>query len=333
MKSNISKHHYGGQLIMLRFLLFVTVILCCCTNCFATFSIIARTSDGEMGIAVASRVLAVGSQVGWAEADVGVVARQADLNMGYGPRALELLRSGMDAQKVLERLLAEHPSSSHQIAIIDAKGNIAVSTGPDALNWHGEKKGQDYSVQGNVLVGPQVIEAMARAFEQTKGPLPERLFTALKAGDDAGGDRRGRQSAYMLVVKKKGGFGVDNDRVVDIRVDDTSKPIPELRRLLNIQMAWNLAWAEGKPMSEGKFEEAKALAAQALAYVPDNSYFQFDMGFLSYLTGNRTEALHHFQKARQMDPLFTEVWNSYKLDPTLKPVFDDQKFVEQVFAK
>ncbi len=232
---------------------------------------------------------------------------------------------------MLDRLLVEHPSSAHQIAVVDARGNIAVSTGPEALKWHGHKKGANYSVQGNVLVGPQVIEAMARAFEQAQGPLAERLFAALKAGDDAGGDRRGRQSASMLVVKKKGGFGQDNDREVCITVDDHPNPVPELRRLLNVQLAWNLSWSEGPLITAGKIQEARTLARQALAFVPDNSYFHIDLGFLTYLTGQREEALRHFQEARRMDKHFADVWDTYRGEAAFKSVFEDRELVEKVF--
>jgi uncharacterized Ntn-hydrolase superfamily protein len=282
---------------------------------------------------VASRVLAVRMQVGWAEPDVGIVARQADLNLGYGPRAIELLRKGLGAQEVVEQLLREHPSSSHQIAIIDAQGHVAVSTGPEALDWKGHRKGPDYSVQGNVLVGPEVIDAMARAFEQSKGSLAERLFVALKAGDDAGGDRRGRQSAYILVVKKNGGFGEGNDHVVDVSVDDHPNPIPELRRLLNVQFAWKTESDAFNALDAGQLERAKSLGAQAVALAPDNSYMYFSLGFIAYLAGSRAEALSHFQKAREMDPRFSEVWNTYKGAPALKPVFDDAEFVAKVFGR
>jgi uncharacterized Ntn-hydrolase superfamily protein len=316
-----------------RILLVAAAVIIWSHPAFATFSIIARDpATGEMGIAVASRVLAVRMQVGWAEPGVGIVARQADLNLLYGPRAIELLEKGLAAQQVIEQLLREHPSSAHQIAIIDAQGHVAVSTGPDALDWKGHKKGNDYSVQGNVLVGPKVIEGMADAFEKSTGPLAERLFAALKAGDDVGGDRRGRQSAYLLVVKKNGGFGTGNDHVVDVSVDDHPNPVPELRRLLNVQLAWNAESDAFAALEAGEVERAGRLAAQAAALAPDNSYMHIALGFITYVAGRRDEALTHFQKARRMDPRFSEVWDTYKGGPLLKRVFEDREFVDKVFG-
>ena len=202
----------------------------------ATFSIVARDpATGELGLAIASRVLAVRTSGSIAEADVGVVARQADWDTRYARRAMDLLRSGMSAPDALRTLFEERPSTTLQIAIVDAHGRVAAATGPNALEWKGHKTGINYSVQGNVLVGPEVLDAMARAFEKTTGPLAERLFAALRAGDAAGGDRRGRQSAHLLVVRKNGGYAAGDDRVVDVAVDDHKEPLNELRRLLNIQ--------------------------------------------------------------------------------------------------
>jgi uncharacterized Ntn-hydrolase superfamily protein len=226
-----------------------TIILAVCLVLFtarpatATFSIVAiDPRNGDLGIAVASRYFAVGAVVPWAEADVGAVATQATVNVGYGPRALELMKAGLTAQEVLDRLLEEDSfpgKSGRQIAIVDGKGNIAVFTGSGAADWKGHRKGDTYSVQGNILAGPEVLEAMSRAFEGATGELPEKLYAALKAGEDAGGDRRGRQSASMLVVRKNGGRNVNNDRYVFINVDDHPDPMTELRRLLTIQMSLN----------------------------------------------------------------------------------------------
>jgi uncharacterized Ntn-hydrolase superfamily protein len=203
----------------------------------ATFSIIARDpATGELGVAIASRVLAVRTSGSTAEADVGVVARQADWDTRYARRAIELLRTGMPASEVLRTLLEERPSKTLQIAIVDAQGRVAAATGADTLDWKGHKTGASYSVQGNLLAGPGVLDAMARAFEQTAGRLAERLFAALRAGEAAGGDRRGRQSAHLLVVRKNGGYAVGDDRVVDVAVDDHEEPLTELRRLLDLQL-------------------------------------------------------------------------------------------------
>jgi uncharacterized Ntn-hydrolase superfamily protein len=205
-----------------------------------TFSIVGYDpANQDWGVAVASKYFSVGAVVPWAEAGTGAVATQANVNVGYGPRGLELLRQGLEAKDVLAKLLAEDTfegKDGRQVSIIDRHGNIAAYTGPKAPEWAGDRQGKTWSAQGNILVGPQVIEAMGRAFESTSGELAEKLFAALKAGDDAGGDRRGRQSASLLVVRRGGGRNINNDRYIYLNVDDNPQPIPELRRLLDINL-------------------------------------------------------------------------------------------------
>src|SRR5229473_6800151 len=208
----------------------------------STFSIVAiDPANGDMGVAVASRYFSVGSVVPWALAGVGAVATQANVNVGYGPRGIDLLRRGLSAPEVLRKLLEEDTfegKDGRQVAIVDAQGRIAAYTGPNAPHWAGDRQGKTWSAQGNILAGPQVPEAMGRAFDSTPGELAEKLFAALKAGDDAGGDSRGRQSASMLVVRKQGGRNINNDRYVYVNVDDNPNPFPELRRLLNLNLAY-----------------------------------------------------------------------------------------------
>src|ERR1039457_1422068 len=169
-----------------------------------TFSIVAYDpATGDCGVTVASKYFSVGAVVPWAEAGTGCIATQANVNVGYGPRGLELLRQGLAARQVIDKLLADDTfpgKDGRQVAVIDDQGNVAAFTGPNAPNWAGDRQGKTWSAQGNILVGPQVPEAMGRAFEAIQGDLAERLFAALKAGDDAGGDSRGKQSASMLVV-------------------------------------------------------------------------------------------------------------------------------------
>src|ERR1041384_4547811 len=194
----------------------------------STFSIVAiDPQTGEMGVAVASRYFSVGSVVPWAMADVGAVATQANVNVGYGQQALDLLRQGLTAQEVLKKILADDKfegKDGRQVAIVDAKGNVAAYPGPNAPKWAGDRQGKTWSAQGNILAGPQVPEAMGRAFESTPGELAEKLYAALKAGDEAGGDVRGHQSASMLVVRKQGGRNLNNDRYIYINVDDSPQP-------------------------------------------------------------------------------------------------------------
>ena len=284
----------------------VIVTLLTATPASATFSIVAfDPATGDLGVAVASRVFGVGNHVPWAEAGVGAIATQAAMNGGYGPRGLELLRQGLTAEQVLERLLAEDKFDrleGRQVAIIDAKGNIAVHTGPAANEWKGHIKGATFTVQGNILAGPHVAEAMARAFESATGELAERLYAALKAGDDAGGDRRGRQSASILVVRKGGGSSLNNDRLCYINVDDNSDPLLELARLLPLQLAWSLSGKRGPLVQQGALDQAMILADKLVRWAPRNGSHRIHQGFIAYLTGNKPKALEAFRRAMELDP-------------------------------
>lgn len=209
----------------------------------ATFSVLGfDPATGEVGVAVQSRVFSVGSGVVWGKANVGVVATQAVVDVGYGPRALELLEDGEPPSRVVERILAEDPDprpvrwgkAGRQFAVMDAQGNVAVHTGEEAPEWSGHEVGRYVSAQGNILVGPEVVSAMVKAFGQSQGHLSYRLLAALEAGQAAGGDRRGMQSAAMLIVKEDGGVWLNNDVVLRLQVDDHEQPIRELRRLVEI---------------------------------------------------------------------------------------------------
>lgn len=209
----------------------------------ATFSILGYDpATGEMGAAVQSRVFSVGNGVLWAEAGVGVVATQAIVDVSYGPQALRLLASGLDASETVAALLRNDPNpdpvgwpvEGRQVAVMDASGHVAVHTGPRATAWSGHRVGRHVAAQGNILAGPEVVDAMVQAFESTKGHLSLRLQAALEAGQAAGGDTRGMQSAAMLVVKEKGGVWLNNDVVLRLQVDDHPSPITELRRLVEL---------------------------------------------------------------------------------------------------
>jgi len=203
---------------------------------FCTFSIVAfDPTNGDLGVAVQSKFLAAGAVVPWAQANVGAIATQSWANTTYGPKGLELLQKGLSAQEVVEALIAEDEGRDlRQVGIVDAQGNAAAYTGKDCFEWAGHIVGPNYACQGNILAGPQVVEAMAKAFEESEGELAHRLVAALEAGQEAGGDRRGQQSAALLVVREKGGYGGFNDRYVDLRVDDHPEPIRELKRLLSL---------------------------------------------------------------------------------------------------
>jgi uncharacterized Ntn-hydrolase superfamily protein len=202
----------------------------------ATFSIVARDpSNGDLGVAVQSKFLAVGAVVPWARAEVGAVATQALANIGYGPEGLALLEQGMPAPDVLNQLLAADEERDHrQVGIVDYEGRVAAHTGPACHHWAGHVIGDGFCCQGNLLAGEAVVSQMAEAFTTTQGELAERLVAALEAGQSAGGDRRGRQSAAVFVARKGGSYGGLLDRYIDLRVDDHPEPIKELQRILQL---------------------------------------------------------------------------------------------------
>lgn len=204
----------------------------------ATFSVVGYDPDAkEWGVAVASKFLAVGSVVPWVEADAGAVATQSFANVAYGPKGLELLRKGKSAEETIKELTEpDEGREQRQVGIVDRDGTATTFTGKKCQPWAGGKTGKHYACQGNILTGPEVVDAMAKAFEESKGPLAWRLMAALEAGDKAGGDKRGRQSAAIYVARKKGGYAGGNDRYIDFRVDDHKEPIPELARILELRL-------------------------------------------------------------------------------------------------
>ncbi|HET6877434.1 MAG TPA: DUF1028 domain-containing protein [Jatrophihabitans sp.] len=202
-----------------------------------TFSIVARSDDGESwGVAVASKFLAVGQVVPAAHAGVGALATQAEANVAWKPAGMSLLQEGMPARQVVQRLVDEDEKSAHrQIGVVDATGGSATHTGGECLDWAGGIAEPGVAIQGNILVGSRVVEAMKQSWDATGGqPLAHRLLASLAAGDAAGGDRRGRQSAALLVVRDGAGYGGLDDVAVDLRVDDHVEPVTELARLLDL---------------------------------------------------------------------------------------------------
>lgn len=201
-----------------------------------TFSIVAYDPDNdEWGVGVASKFLAVGSMVPWARAGVGAVATQAWGNPNYGPDGLDLLEQDKSPEETIKILTEADPRGEfRQLGIIDKEGNTASFTGDQCLDWAGSKEGKNYSVQGNILAGREVVDSMADTFENTKGKLADRLISALEAGQEAGGDIRGKQAAALFVVKENAGINGLDDRYIDLRVDDHQIPIKELKRLLQL---------------------------------------------------------------------------------------------------
>lgn len=200
----------------------------------ATFSIAAAdVHTGEVGVAVQSRFLAVGAAVPWVTADAGAIATQSLANTSYGPRGLELLRGERTPEQTMALLLADDPQrEERQVGIVDRFGRSATFTGQHCSDYAGGLCGPGFACQGNILAGPNVVRALADTFEATTRSLADRLLAALSAGQEAGGDRRGMQSAALYIAKPQGGYGGFNDRYIDLRVDDHPQPIEELARLL-----------------------------------------------------------------------------------------------------
>ena len=219
----------------------------------STFSIVAcDLATQAWGVAVASKFPAVGAVVPWARAEMGAVATQSYANTSYGPRGLEMMGQGLSAEETLAKLLADDEERElRQVGLVDAAGIAATFTGADCHDWAGGLTGPGYAIQGNILTGENVVAAMQNAFLQTAGSLPARLYAALYAGDRAGGDRRGRQSASIYVAKPKGGYGGFIDRWIDYRVDDHPDPVPRLGELLELH---ELFFGESDPKDRAAIE-------------------------------------------------------------------------------
>jgi len=231
-----------------------------------TFSICAfDPSTKELGIAVQSKFLAVGAVVPWARAGVGAIATQSWANTSYGPRGLELLATGLAPDEVSRRLIADDADrEKRQFGIVDASGRAATYTGTECFEWAGGVVGVGYCAQGNILAGPQVVEGLARGFETATGSLADRLVAALQSGQRGGGDRRGMQSASLLVVKEKGGYGGFNDRYIDLNVDDHPRPIDELGRLLGLyKLYFRIGPATTRAIDDALRSELDAILARS----------------------------------------------------------------------
>jgi uncharacterized Ntn-hydrolase superfamily protein len=202
----------------------------------ATYSIVACDLEAEQwGVSVQSKFLSVGSVVPWAEPHAGAIATQAYANPRYGPNGLELLRQGLSAQEVVDRLTSEDDGRDHrQLGVVDSQGRSASYTGSECMDWAGGRTGGGYAAQGNILVSKETVDALAETFESSSGPLAERLIDCLAAAQEAGGDSRGQQSSALLVVERDGGYARMSDVVVELRVEDHERPIEELRRIYKL---------------------------------------------------------------------------------------------------
>jgi uncharacterized Ntn-hydrolase superfamily protein len=270
----------------------------------ATFSIVGRDpASGEIGVAVASRFFSVGSVVPWARAGAGGVATQASANTTFGPRGLDLLQQGLQADEVLKVLLRNDPDPSRrQVGIVAADGSSVTYSGPGCTPWAGGRSGPNYAIQGNILAGEAVVTAMETAFLETKGTLARRLYAALLAGDAHGGDSRGKESAALVVVKEGAGYAGYSDRAIDLRVDDHPEPFRELGRLLDIG-EMNYAWNEGWTLfTRKKYDEALAAQERAAGLAPSNPEVLYDLGVIRLAAGRVPSALDALEKALTLNP-------------------------------
>jgi uncharacterized Ntn-hydrolase superfamily protein len=276
-----------------------------------TFSIVAADLEaGEVGCAVQSKYFAVGSVVPWAAAGIGAVATQAAGVAAYGRRALDDLARGASPQDALERVLDDDEGrETRQLGIVAADGRAAAFTGRECLDWAGHRVGAGFAVQGNILAGEGVVAAMERAFEETVGPLVERLVAALEAGQAAGGDRRGQQSAAVVVervgARSESRDGVD--RICDLRVEDHPEPIAELRRLVGIWTSWDAARRAYRLSEQGRHLEAVAAMRRMLDRDPDDAMSLYNVACFESLAGARDEALAHLRRAVAVDPSYREL--------------------------
>jgi uncharacterized Ntn-hydrolase superfamily protein len=245
----------------------------------STFSIVAYDPQAQAwGIAVASKFLAVGSVVPWARAEIGAVATQSYANTSFGPRGLDFMEAGLSASQALERLLEEDPERElRQVGLVDRQGGSVTYTGKSCYSWAGGIASQNFAAQGNILAGEQVVSALVETFTKTNGDIPHRLLAALLAGDRAGGDRRGRQSAAIYVVKSKGGYGGFNDRWVDYRVDDHPNPILRLGELLELHdLYFSKSHESDQVILEGEVLIHLQMIMSRLGYYQDQPSHQYD---------------------------------------------------------
>ena len=290
-----------------------------------TFSIVAGdTITGELGIAVASRFFAVGSVVPWAKAGVGAVATQSYANTTFGWRGLELMDKGVTAQEAIDIMLRRDDNpGQRQVGVVAADGNSATYTGDGCLHWAGGRNGPGYAVQGNILTGEDVVNAMEKAYLETEGTIADRLYAALIAGESKGGDSRGKQSAAILVVREGAGYGGYTDRAIDIRVDDHPEPFKELGRLLQIaQMnyAWNDAWTL---FTKKQYEQALPPMERAAELAPDYAEVFYDLAVIRLATGDQAGAMKALKKALKLN---TKLAKQAAVDDDLKGMQDNPEF-------
>jgi uncharacterized Ntn-hydrolase superfamily protein len=278
-----------------------------------TYSIVARDPvTGVLGVAVQSHWFSVGPIVPWAQAGVGAVATQANVEVAYGPRGLELLQRGADAAAALRQLLDEDPlAASRQVAIVDARGGVAAHTGEGCMAFAGDCQGDGVSCQANIMATAGVWPAMLDAYQTHQGALTERLLAALDAAELQGGDLRGRQSAALLVVPAD---GQPWDTVMALRVEDHPDPLDELARLVRLNEAYTLAGRGDERMAEGRHEEAATLFLEASRVAPESDELQFWAGLGAAQMGDLEAGTRHVRAAVAVNPGWRELLDRLPAD-------------------
>jgi uncharacterized Ntn-hydrolase superfamily protein len=269
-----------------------------------TFSIAAAdVAAGDVGVAVQSKYFSVGSVVPWARAGVGAVATQAAGIAGYGPQILGLLEQGRAPQEALDETLADDPGrQTRQLGVVTAAGSAAAWTGDECNEWAGHVVGDGFAVQGNILAGEEVVREMARAYEETNGLLVERLLAALEAGQAAGGDRRGQQSAAIVVERVGGAERRERiDRICDLRVEDHERPVEELRRLVGLWQLYQELFASYELYEAGEYERAIELLEPVAGRRPDDAMVLYNLACFESLAGRREAAVAHVQRTLELD--------------------------------
>jgi uncharacterized Ntn-hydrolase superfamily protein len=300
-----------------------------------TYSIVARdATTGELGVAVQSHWFSVGSDVTWAEAGVGAIATQSFIDPAYGPRGLELMKSGLSAEQALEALvLVDEGRGVRQVAFIDSRGQVAAHTGAGCIEAAGHHVGDGYSVQANMMLNDKVVPAMAEAYETAEGDLADRLMAALEAAQSVGGDIRGKQSAAMLIVKAESTGRPWADRVLELRIEDHPTPILELKRLLNVHRGYQHMTAGDVAVEHNDLERAMIEYGEAVKLLPDNVEVRYWAAVTLATNGQLEKALPMFRSVFAADPNWTELTKRLYKPGIIPDTPEGRALVEKIVAE
>ena len=300
-----------------------------------TYSIVARdATTGELGVAVQSHWFSVGSIVTWAEAGVGAIATQSFVNPAYGPRGLDLMKSGLAAEEALNALLlVDEGRDVRQVAFVDVNGKVAAHTGAKCIEAAGHHIGDGYSVQANMMLNDRVVPAMAKAYESTEGDLADRLMAALEAAQGSGGDIRGKQSAAMLVVKGEATGQSWTDRVLELRIEDHPTPITELKRLLTVHRAYEHMNAGDLAVEHNDLVGAMAEYGRAAKLLPGNVEVEYWAAVTLATSGSVKEAIPMFHRVFAADSNWVELTKRLHKPGIIPDTPEGRALVERIVAE